>query len=172
MSQTIFETARLRVRRMTVTDKDHLFLLNGDPRVMQYIRPVKTRDESDAQLEAILADDATNPAQSMGRWAVEEKRTARFVGSFAIIPIPFQPHRTQLGYSLIPPVWGMGYATELTLAGVSFFLRETILPEIYGVVEPENGASLRVLEKAGFLFLEKARYEEKELQVLRFRRPH
>ncbi len=172
MSRTIFETNRLRVRQMAVTDQDHLFLLNGDPLVMQYIRPVRTRAESDAQLEAILADRVANPTQTMGRWAVDEKDTGRFVGSFAIIPIPFQPHRTQLGYSLIPPVWGKGYATELTVAGLSFFLRESILPEIYGVVEPENVASIRVLEKAGFRFLENAAYEGKELQVLRFQRPH
>ena len=54
-----FETERLRVRDLLVTDKENFFLLNGSEEVMRYIRPVKTREESDHQLEQILAFSST-----------------------------------------------------------------------------------------------------------------
>ena len=45
--KTIFETERLIVRQFTEKDKDNFFLLSGNETVMQYIRPVSTKEESD-----------------------------------------------------------------------------------------------------------------------------
>jgi len=165
-----FETERLVVRRLTPEDKDNFFLLNGNEEVMRYIRATKTREESDAHLEAILADEAANPAAGKGRWLIEEKATGRFVGSFAIIPIPSEPEKTQLGYSFIPEAWGKGYATEVSKAGLQFFLDNTDLPEIYGVTETANTASMKVLQKAGFQFHSIKMEEGKDLTIFIVRR--
>ena len=86
----------------------------------------------------------------MGRWAVNEKDTGRFVGSFAIIPIPGDEEKIQLGYSLLPEFWGKGFATELTVGGLNHFFTQSALPVIYGVTEALNIASQKVLLKAGF----------------------
>ena len=43
----IFETERLLVRQFTIADTDNYFALQGNPLVMQYIRPVKTKEQSD-----------------------------------------------------------------------------------------------------------------------------
>ncbi|MGQ0738768.1 MAG: GNAT family N-acetyltransferase [Bacteroidota bacterium] len=165
-SKTVaFETERLVIRRLTEHDKENFFLLNGSEEVMRYIRAVKTREESDAHLEQILADETANPAVGKGRWLVEEKATGRFVGSFAIIPIPSEPEKTQLGYSFIQEAWGKGYATEVSKAGLQFFLDNTDVPEIYGVTETANTASMKVLEKAGFRFHSIKMEEGKELTI-------
>jgi ribosomal-protein-alanine N-acetyltransferase len=166
-----FETERLIVRRLKTDDKDHFFLLNGSEEVMRYIRVVKTREESDAHLEMILRDEAANPSpKGKGRWLVEEKATGNFVGSFAIIPMPDDPAKTQLGYSFIPEHWGKGYATELAKAGLQYFLDNTDIPEIYGVSETANIASMKVLQKAGFRFHSTKMEEGKELTVFIVRR--
>lgn len=167
-----FETERLRVRRLTADDKDNFFLLNGSEEVMRYIRATKTREESDAQLEQILALEAANNKPGEGRWLVEEKETGNFAGSFAIIPIPSEPEKIQLGYSFIPEQWGKGYATELAKAGLQFFLEKTDIPEIYGVTETANIASSKVLEKAGFVYHSSKIEEGKELTVYVVRRNH
>ena len=164
-STTAFETERLRVRRLTPADKDNFFLLNGSEDVMRYIRATKTKEESDAHLEQILATEAANNRAGEGRWLVEEKATGKFVGSFAIIPIPSEPEKMQLGYSFIPQYWGKGYATELAKGGLQFFLDNTTIPEIYGVTETANVASVKVLEKAGFHIHSIKMEEGKELTV-------
>ncbi len=157
----IFETARLTVRQYTEADKDNFFLLSGNEDVMRYIRPVNTKEESDKFLLENIASYRTNPHR--GRWAVEEKDSDRFVGSFAIIPVPSQPEKIQLGYSLLPANWGMGYASELTRAGLQYFFATDTLPEIYGITETPNLASQKVLLKAGFQLENSMMEEEKEL---------
>jgi ribosomal-protein-alanine N-acetyltransferase len=163
ITRTIFETERLLVRKYNGADEDNFFSLNGNPLVMQYIRAVKTREESDAFLKEVISDSLIDPKR--GRWAVEEKGTGRFIGSFAIIPMPGEEEKIQLGYSLAPHNWGMGYATELTLAGLSYFFSTNDLPIIYGITEIPNVASQNVLLKAGFKPSGKKMEDEKELLV-------
>lgn len=144
----IFETERLIVRQYTEEDKDNMFLLGGNETVMRYIRPVSTKEESDQFLLENIAMYEKNPHG--GRWAVMEKTKDLFAGSFAIIPMRTHPERIQLGYSLLPENWGKGYATELTKAGLDYFMNNYSLPGIYGVTEVPNTASQKVLIKAGF----------------------
>ena len=157
----IFETERLIVRQFTEEDKDNFFLLSGNETVMQYIRAVSTKEESDAFLLENITAYETNPHK--GRWAVVDRADGSFVGSFAIIPLPSQPDKIQLGYSLKPENWGKGYATELTKAGLNYFLNSYSLPEIYGVTETPNTASQKVLLKAGFQPAGSFMENEKEL---------
>ncbi len=164
----IFETDRLVVRHFTAEDHDNFFLLQGDAQVMQYIRPPRTKEESDTFLmEKILTGDAND---YKGYWAVEEKETGLFVGSFVIIPIPDDADKIQLGYSFLPSQWGKGYATEVAKAGVDYFYHRTPLAIIYGVTESANIASQKVLLKAGFQFNEKKVEGETELTVFVLRK--
>jgi [ribosomal protein S5]-alanine N-acetyltransferase len=160
-SKIIFETERLIVRPYTKKDADNFFALNGDQEIMRYIRPAKSREECDAFLLETIAAVEANP--QMGRWAVDEKTTGRFVGSFAVIFIE-DTEMIQLGYSLLKKEWGRGYATELTKAGIEYVFTVMQLPLIYAVTEIEHTASQQVLLKAGFkpetLFTE----DDKELQ--------
>lgn len=144
----IFETERLIVRQYTEEDKDNMFLLGGNETVMQYIRPVSTKEESDQFLLENITLYEKNPHG--GRWAVMEKANGSFAGSFAIIPMRYHPENIQLGYSLIPGNWGKGYATELTKAGLEYFMNNYSEPQIYGITEIPNTASQKVLLKAGF----------------------
>ncbi|MBK8698414.1 MAG: GNAT family N-acetyltransferase [Saprospiraceae bacterium] len=118
----IFETERLVVRQFTTADYDNLFLLHGNPEVMRYIRPVNTKEESDVFLDMALE---TYASSYMGRWAVDEKLTGNFAGTFVIVPIPDDPEKIQLGYSFTPENWGKGFATEVTRAGLDYFRNNT-----------------------------------------------
>ncbi|MGB3155744.1 MAG: GNAT family N-acetyltransferase [Chitinophagaceae bacterium] len=165
---TIFETERLIVRQYTRADYDNYFSLHGNPVVMQYIRPAQTREDSDAKFEETILNVAEH--SFMGRWAVVEKSSGKFIGSFVIIPIPDDMEKTQLGYSFLPEHWGKGFATEVTMAGLKYFYNKTPLFEIYAVTETPNVASQKVLLKAGFLPFGNKFEKEKELKVFIFRR--
>jgi len=143
----IFETNRLIVRRYELADADNFFLLNGDEEVTRYIRPAKSRVESDAFLKYNIAFADEQPLY--GRWAVIEKGSGVFVGSFALIPVE-ESLNMQLGYALLPAAWGKGYATELTLAGLDYIFHKTDLETIYAYTEMPNTPSQKVLLKTGF----------------------
>ncbi len=146
-TQTVFETERLIVRHYNADDADNFFLLNGDPEVMRYIRPVKSREETDHFFNEVIEYSKNNPAY--GRMAVIEKQSGIFVGSFAIIPLDKTPYM-QLGYSFLPSYWGKGFATELTKEGLRYVFTKTDLKEIFAVTESMNIASQHVLLKTGF----------------------
>ncbi len=159
----IFETERLIVRHFREPDADDFFLLQGNPDVMRFIRPVKNREESDAFLLEAIAGYAE---PWMGRWAIEEKVTGKFIGSFVLNPIPEDKEKTQLGYAFMPEYWGKGLATEVTIAGLEYFYYKTPLIQIFGVVEAANHASQKVLLKAGFQPFDS--FIEGEKEILRF----
>ena len=159
----IFETERLIVRQYTASDYGNYFSLHGNPDVMQYIRPAQTREDSDAKFEETILYAPPHPF--LGRWAVDEKSSGKFVGSFVIVPIPDDAEKIQLGYSFLPEYWGNGFATEVAKAGLDYFRDQTPLTEIYGVTETPNIASQKVLVKAGFQPFAKKMEGEKELRV-------
>jgi len=159
-AQNVFDTERLMVRHYTEADADNFFLLNGDPLVMRYIRPVKSREQTDLFLTEVIQYSKNNPAY--GRMAVYEKQSGIFVGSFAIIPLEGTIHM-QIGYSLLPPYWGKGFATELTKAGLKYVFTQTNLEEIFGVTESGNIDSQKVLLKSGFVWHSSVMEETKEL---------
>ena len=59
--------------------------------------------------------------------------------------------RAELGYMLAPVAWGQGFATEACTALLDFGFATTDWPAIEAGVFTGNDASLRVLDKLGFL---------------------
>lgn len=160
----IFKTERLIVRHFSIeNDVDNFFLINGDEEVMRYIRPVKNRVASNRFLQEQIAFYQDNPL--MGRWAVEEIETGNFVGAFAFLPIEGTA-MNQLGYALLKPFWGKGYATELMNQGIRHAFNAVPDNELFGISESANKASIRVLEKSGFVF--QASYWESQKEIFRF----
>lgn len=159
-SRMIFETERLVVRPYLQEDSEYFFMMNGDEEIVRYIRPPKSREESDLFLLEVIKYSQENPLY--GRWAVFEKESGEFAGTFAVIPIE-NTDDMQLGYSLLKCNWGKGYATELTLAGLQYVFTRTPLTEIYAITEAGNLASQKVLQKAGFRFQRSFEENGKEL---------
>ncbi len=149
----IFETERLVIRQYTPADEENFFRLNGDPEVMKYIREPRDRQECNIFLKRNLSFYEQNPL--MGRWAMIEKASDAFVGSFAIIPVETTDHsrhsEIQLGYALLKDHWGRGYATESTRAGRKYAFDIMKLPLIVAITETANIASQKVLLRSGFI---------------------
>jgi ribosomal-protein-alanine N-acetyltransferase len=144
----IFETERLIVRQYSFEqDRENIFRINGDIDVVRYIRPVKSKEEC----ELFLAEEIKNYKKhpEAGRWAVDDKLTGKFVGSFAFIPVEGS-QLMQLGYALLKENWGRGYATELMIKGIEYVFTKTTLDVIYGITESANLPSQKVLLKTGF----------------------
>jgi ribosomal-protein-alanine N-acetyltransferase len=163
----IFETERLFVRPYTLADADHFFAVNGDEEIVRYIRAPKTRMECDSFLLEVIRYSEQNPFY--GRWAVCEKTSGDFTGTFAVIPVE-NTADMQLGYSLLKKHWGKGYATELTVAGLEYVFNKTPLSVIYAITEAVNHASRNVLVKAGFELHKKFEASGRELMQYHFHR--
>lgn len=150
---TIFETDRLIIRRYTPADQDNFNRLNGDPEIMRYIREAKDPQECVVILKRNIAFYQQHPL--MGRWAMIEKASGAFIGSFAIIPVETVDQsrhaEIQIGYALLKEYWGKGFATESTLSGRQYAFDVMKLPKIVAITEIKNIASQKVLLRSGFV---------------------
>jgi RimJ/RimL family protein N-acetyltransferase len=56
-----------------------------------------------------------------------------------------------VGYAFLEGVWGQGLAQEAAAATVAYARDRLGLSSLAAIAKPDNKASLRVLEKVGFL---------------------
>lgn len=151
----LFETKRMLVRRFIQGDAAYFFLINGSEDVMRYIRPVKSREESNAFLQENL--HFYRDGSSLGRYAVFSKETTAFLGTFSFLYLSGDAD-FHIGYALVPEAWGKGYATELVQYGTQFFFQHMNKPAIFAITESVNRVSQLVLIKSGYL--QKGQVEE------------
>ena len=153
---TIFETDRILVRRYEQADAEQFYQFNSDPVVMRYIRDPLTRQKSLEFLAENIEFYSRFP--EYGRWAMMDKSANRYLGTFMLRPSTAL-QEVELGYALLTPFWGMGYATESVKGGLKYAFSELGLESVIAITMPANLASQKVLYKTGFQ-LEKEYQEE------------
>ena len=80
-------------------------------------------------------------------FTVRLKYPQRLIGSIGLVP---DGEYWQVGYILSPSMWGRGLATEMLQAVLQMPVIQAT-GKLKSFVNPDNTASIRVLEKAGFI---------------------
>ena len=164
----IFETERLNVRQYNLLDEEYFYMLSSNQDVMRYIRPVVSREDSNKLLVQNVQLYLSKP--NTGRWAVFEKTSGSFMGSFSILTMESDNAKLHIGYALLPQFWGLGYASELLRKGMDFFFTSHAADVIYAITEELNVASQKVLIKCGFNYYGRQKEKEKDLMLFVFYR--
>jgi ribosomal-protein-alanine N-acetyltransferase len=140
-------TQRLRLRRYTLDDLDLQCALTGDPDVMRYVGGVKDRARTEEMLRTrILGYYEEHPG--LGCWVTLERATGDCVGMHLLNHIQGEAH-IQVGYILFRKYWGLGYATEMSIALLRYGFTQMHLPRIVAITNLPNVVSQRVLLKSG-----------------------
>jgi RimJ/RimL family protein N-acetyltransferase len=141
------ETNRLALRRFTENDYHWLVALYSDADVMRYGGGVKSPDQVKAVMrERIL--DYYDAHPGLGVWQTVERQTGTPIGFHVLNNIQGESI-IQVGYFLMKPAWGRGYATEMARALLRHGFAELGLPRIAAIAERDNVASHHVLTKIG-----------------------
>jgi [ribosomal protein S5]-alanine N-acetyltransferase len=154
--QFVLETPRLLLRPMLDTDDQGMFDLDSRPEVLRYlgIPPFTNIAQSQALIHHVQKQYAEH---GIGRFAVEWKATGEFVGwaglKFNTEPLNGQVNYYDLGYRLLPKFWGLGIATEASIASLDLAFGQLNAPCVFAGVLPDNLASVKVLEKLGLQFV-------------------
>lgn len=159
-------TDRLLIRNFILSDAKLIFELDTDPDVMRFIggkRP-ESIDDSIATLERQFVYYRKHPG--FGVFAVVLNDTNEFIGWGALKYLDTSD-KIEVGYRLMKKFWGNGYATEITFALLKHAFENLKLNEVYGVTQPDNYASQKVLKKAGLKYFETAKYYNADLEVFK-----
>lgn len=144
------ETSRLRMRPFGQGDVDTLHLVFTDPGVRRFLLDdqIVPREWVEAEIAASIA---RFEAGSAGLFCVYSKDDETLIG-FCGFRSFFEPPELQLLYGLLPAYWSKGLATEAARAMIEFGFQKLGFDRISASADEPNGASLRVLEKAGLVF--------------------
>jgi RimJ/RimL family protein N-acetyltransferase len=145
----VLRTERLVLRNWRDADLEPFAQMNSDPRVMEYLPALLTREESDVLAGRIRAH---LDERRFGLWAAEVPGVADFAGFVGLSVPAFAAHFTpcvEVGWRLAAEFWGRGYATEGARAAIDFGFDTLGLDEIVSFTVPANLRSRRVMERLG-----------------------
>lgn len=159
------KTKRLILRPWRETDAARLYLLCRVPEIGAGagFPPHESPEMSRAVIRDVLSQPET--------FAVVNRGSGEIIGSAGLIlslegSDCKKPGDAEVGYWIGKDLWGWGFATEALLALIGR-AEQLGLRGLYGVIFPSNGASRRVLEKAGFTFHHRENTYAAQLGVVR-----
>ena len=151
------ETERLRLRDWEDKDLLPFQKMNANPQVRRYFPSLLSYRRSEIDMQRM--DDILKE-KGVGLFAVELKETREWLGFIGVNYIPKgskYPFKElpfyEIGWRLIPEVWGNGIATEGAKAVIKY-AKEKGITEIYSFTSENNLPSRKVMEKIGMTFLD------------------
>lgn len=146
----ILSTERLNLRNIELSDAEDLFVLRSDKRVMAFMdRPLFTASEEAAQMiREIHKAAASNEGIT---WAISLKNESNLIGTISYWRITKEHYRAEIGYYLHPDYWAKGLMQEALQPVLEYGFHHMRLHSVEANVNPANTASIRFLEKNGFV---------------------
>ncbi len=153
------ETQRLRLRPLRTSDWEAVLALRGNHESMRFIpRPMITDKASALTMIEMIQqkiDDGTGI-----NWVITEKEDDEMLGIIGHYRMKPEHFRSEIGYMLLPKAQGKGFAAEAIVAILAYGFEQLHLHSVEAVIDPNNEASIRLIEKLGFV--KEAHYIENE----------
>ena len=148
--QLTIELDKVLLRPITADDAEDLYDIFSDKQVMKYYDrlPLKSREEAD-DLAKMFMDGLAD--KTMIRWGIEEKAGGKLIGTCGFFCISEDDKKVEIGYELRRDRWGMGIMSEALGAIMKFIFTRTDINRVEAFVEVQNVASMRLLDKLGFV---------------------
>ncbi len=143
-------TARLTIRRVQPADLGDLLVVNGDDAVTRFLPYPTWKSAADAQcwFDRMAALQAAGGA---AQYVIEHRELARVIGSCLLFRHEPASGRAEIGYVLGRAYWGQGLMLEAMRGFVGHAFGTLGLRRLEADVNPLNEASVRLLERLGFV---------------------
>ena len=156
------ETERLLLQKLTEDDIDawaEFFVDNPDGRFVAVDFSLDKLTSSKIWIDRQLERYANNQFGFLG---AVEKTTGNLVGMGGIlIREQFDgKDEFEIGYSLLPKYWGMGYATEIATHMKVFGKQNNVSDKFISIIHKENVGSMNVARKNGMTNLYETTFYE------------
>ena len=159
------ETERLYLRRVVKEDVNEIFALRSDQEIMKYIPRPLLKTEEDVLAHIAMIDEKIDCDEGIN-WAITLKGNPKLIGIIGHYRIRPEHFRAEIGYMLLPEYQGKGIISEAINEVVNYGFEVMQLHSIEAIIDPENFASEKVLQKNGFV--KEAHLKENEFYDGRF----
>lgn len=150
----IFETEHLRIRKFVMEDAQSLYENHLEEEVKKWIPNESYADIEETKGAINFYVDCVNNGHLPYVLAVELKETGELIGDTGVNEVEGKASEVEIGYGICKKYSGQGYATELLNAMTKFIISTFGIDVLYGRVMRGNDASVKVLEKNGYIFVE------------------
>ena len=142
--------SRVSLRWLTEQDVPALFTIFSDPAVVRYWSHAPFTGVDAA--ERLLADIQRLCGEgTLYEWGIALSASDEVIGTCTLASIDRRHRRAEIGFALASEAWGHGYATEAVSRLVDHAFGALGLHRLEADVDPRNAASLRLLERLGFV---------------------
>lgn len=164
---TVLETERLVLRQFAAQDIEFILELLNEPSFIRNIgdRGVRTIEGANAYIQNGPA--ASYAKNGFGLYLVKLRETDQSIGMCGLIKRDTLED-VDIGYAFLPKFWSKGYAVEATQAVKEYAKNRIGLSRLVAIVDPQNEASIRVLEKIGLKFEKMVRLSEDDIELKLF----
>lgn len=152
--QYIFETEHLRVRKFEMEDAQCLYKNHLEEEVKKWIPNESYADIEETQSAINFYVNCVNNGHLPYVLAVELKETGELIGDTGVNEVEGKTDEVEIGYGICKKYSGKGYAAELVKAMTEFIVSTFGINVLYGRIMRGNNASIRVLEKNGYIFVD------------------
>lgn len=148
---TVLETERLILRLFDPDDAPFILTLLNEPSFLRYIGDKKVRTLDDARQYILNGPRASYERHGFGLYQVELKDSHTPAGMCGLLKRDELPD-PDIGFAFLPDYWNKGFASEAANAVLNDARERLKLARILAIVNPDNDASIKLLEKLGFRF--------------------
>jgi RimJ/RimL family protein N-acetyltransferase len=151
LAPAILDTPRMSGEPIGPEHEAEIAELIIDPRVYRTLWPFPTAPTR-ADVQASLVDKRGHwERHGFGLWLLRDRATGLMVGRGGLqYTDAIGGFAVEAAWTIVPERWGQGLATELALASVTVAFDALDLHEVIAITLPDNLASRKVMEKAGF----------------------
>ena len=146
----VFETTRLYVRKLAVSDFDAFHEMQSDLEVMRFTTGSALGEAENRRQLKMCMDAYACPGNNFWVWAIVRKSDGEFIGTCAVAPNEGRP---EIGYRLLRKFFGNGYGQEICNGLIDYAKHEQGLPEIIAFADVRNVASVRILDRSSLDFV-------------------
>lgn len=141
-------TERMTIRRLRDEDLDALVAYRSLPKVMRMqLWDSYNHEKGRKMIEGMKGVEPFTPGDSF-QFAVELKATSQLIGDL-YFKLEEGGRQAEIGYTFDPKFQGQGPATEAVRALVDFAFKKKGLHRIYGITDPRNTPSIRLMIRLG-----------------------
>jgi ribosomal-protein-alanine N-acetyltransferase len=147
------ETDRVALERLVPGHADELVGLLLEPQIIEWLWP-RPEPPTEADIREGLARQIEHwERHGFGMWLMRDRRTGVAIGRGGLQETPVHgAPEVEIGWAVAPDRWGQGLATELAFAAIGVAFGQLALPWLVAFARPDNLASRRVMDKAGFSY--------------------